>query len=52
MMNAYGMQTVTIGYTNAIVATGVLIILIPLLILYIFAQNLFVESLASTGVKM
>ncbi len=52
MMNAYGMQTVSIGYTNAIVATGVLIMLIPLLVLYLFAQNLFVESLTSTGVKM
>lgn len=52
MMNAYGMQTVSIGYTNAIVATGVLITLIPLLVLYLFAQNLFVESLTSTGVKM
>ena len=52
MMNAYGMPTVSIGYTNAIVATGVLITLIPLLVLYLFAQNLFVESLTSTGVKM
>ncbi len=52
MQNAYGMATVSIGYTNAIIATGVLITLIPLLILYLFAQNLFVESLTSTGVKM
>ena len=42
---------VTIGYSNAITATGVLLTLIPLLIIYIFAQNLFVESLTASGMK-
>ena len=41
-----------IGYTNAIVSTGMLVAVLPLIILYIFCQRLFVESLASTGVKM
>ena len=41
-----------IAYSNAILSTGVLLMIIPVIILYIFCQNLFVESLASTGVKM
>ncbi|MCQ2573621.1 MAG: carbohydrate ABC transporter permease [Treponema sp.] len=51
MSNVYGMPTVTTGYTNAVVSTGVLLTLIPLLILYLFAQNLFVESLTASGMK-
>ncbi len=43
--------TVSVGYSNAILSTGVLLVIIPLLILYIFCQNLFVESLTSTGMK-
>jgi multiple sugar transport system permease protein len=41
-----------VAYSNAILSTGVLLMIIPVIILYIFCQNLFVESLASTGVKM
>lgn len=41
----------SIGYTNAIVSTGTLMVIIPLLVLYLFAQKGFVESLASTGIK-
>ena len=44
--------TVSVGYSNAILSTGVLLVIIPLLVLYVFCQRLFVESLASTGVKM
>ena len=40
------------GYSNAILSTGVLLVVLPLIILYVFCQRLFVESLASTGVKM
>ena len=40
------------GYAQAILSTGVLLVILPLILLYIFAQRLFVESLASTGVKM
>jgi len=40
------------GYTQAIVATGMLICLVPLIILYLVAQKAFVESLSQTGIKM
>lgn len=42
----------SVGYTNCIVATGTLMIIIPLLALYLFAQKGFVESLSSSGIKM
>lgn len=42
----------TIGYTNCIIATGTLLVIIPLLIIYLFAQKGFVESLSSSGLKM
>lgn len=42
----------SVGYTNAIVATGTLMVIVPLLILYLFAQKGFVESLSSSGIKM
>lgn len=42
----------SVGYTNCIVATGTLMVIIPLLILYLFAQKGFVESLSSSGIKM
>ena len=53
LTNLYGSSVVaSVGYTNAILSTGVLLMIIPLIILYLFCQRLFVESLASTGVKM
>ena len=42
----------SVGYTNCIVSTGTLMVIIPLLILYLFAQKGFVESLSSSGIKM
>ena len=42
----------SIGYTNAIVATGTLMTIVPLIVLYLFAQKGFVESLSSSGIKM
>lgn len=45
-------SSVSVGYTNCIVSTGTLMIIIPLLILYLFAQKGFVESLSSSGIKM
>ncbi len=42
----------SIGYTNCIVATGTLMTIVPLIILYMFAQKGFVESLSSSGIKM
>lgn len=40
-----------LGYANAVLSTGVLMAIIPLIILYLFCQRLFVESLTSTGMK-
>ena len=42
----------SMGYTNCIVSTGTLMVIVPLLILYLFAQKGFVESLSSSGIKM
>ena len=42
----------SIGYTNCIVATGTLMVIAPLLVLYLFVQKGFVESLSSSGIKM
>jgi len=44
--------TVSIAYSNCILATGTLMIIIPLIILYLFAQRAFVESISSSGIKM
>ena len=44
--------TVSIAYSNCILATGTLMIIMPLIILYLFAQRSFVESISSTGIKM
>lgn len=43
---------VSIARQQQIIATGVLMSTFPLIILYIFAQRGFVESLSSTGIKM
>ncbi|MBP3351990.1 MAG: carbohydrate ABC transporter permease [Lachnospiraceae bacterium] len=42
----------SVGYTNCIVSTATLMVIVPLLILYLFAQKGFVESLSSSGIKM
>ena len=42
----------SVGYTNAIVATGTLMVIVPLIVLYLVAQKGFVESLSSSGIKM
>ncbi len=44
--------TVSIAYSNCILATGTIMIIFPLIILYLFAQKTFVESISSTGIKM
>lgn len=57
-MDAYVVNTLkipggaSVGYTNCIVSTGTLMVIIPLLILYLFAQKGFVESISSSGIKM
>lgn len=42
----------SVGFTNCIVSTGTLMVITPLLVLYLFAQKGFVESISSTGIKM
>ena len=44
--------TISVAYSNCILATGTLMIIVPLIILYLFAQKGFVESLSSSGIKM
>ena len=46
------LTTVSIAYSNCILATGTLMIIVPLIILYLFAQRTFVESISSSGIKM
>jgi multiple sugar transport system permease protein len=54
MNSAAGVVTTNapIGYTQAIIATGMLMCLAPLVLLYLVAQKAFVESLSQTGIKM
>lgn len=40
-----------VGYSNAVLSTGVLLMVIPLIVLYLFCQRMFVESLTSSGMK-
>ncbi len=47
-----GSAIVPVGYSNAIVSTATLMAILPVILLYVFCQRMFVESLASTGVKM
>lgn len=42
----------SVGYTQCIVGTATLMVIAPVLLLYLFAQKGFVESLSSTGIKM
>jgi len=55
-INGYGTGGITsavpVGYNQAIIATGMLVCLAPLVILYLVAQKAFVESLSQTGIKM
>lgn len=45
-------QVPSVGYANCISSTGTLMIIVPVLVLYLFAQKGFVESLSSSGIKM
>ncbi|HKL99988.1 MAG TPA: carbohydrate ABC transporter permease [Mobilitalea sp.] len=42
----------SIAYTQAIISTGTLMVIAPLIIIYLVAQKGFVESLAQAGIKM
>jgi len=43
---------ISVGYTQALIATGMLMCLAPLILLYLVAQRSFVRSLSQTGLKM
>lgn len=45
-------QKAETAYSQAMVGTGTLITIVPLIIVYLFAQKGFVESLSQTGIKM
>ncbi len=47
-----GQTAVSVQYSNCILATGTLMVVFPILIVYLFAQRAFVESISSTGIKM
>lgn len=42
----------TVAYQQAIISTGTLMVIAPLLLIYLVAQKGFVESLAQAGIKM
>ena len=47
----YTGNVATMGHKQQFVSTGTLMVIAPLLILYLFAQKGFVESISSTGLK-
>jgi multiple sugar transport system permease protein len=46
------LQNPPLAYVQAIIATGTLLVIAPLILLYLVAQKTFVESLSQTGIKM
>ncbi len=50
--NGASQASVSVARSNQILSTGTLMIVTPIILLYLFAQRQFVESLASTGIKM
>lgn len=46
------MSTISVAYSNCMLATGTIMMITPLIVLYLFAQKGFVESLSSSGIKM
>ena len=44
--------TPTVAKVDSVLSTGTLMIVVPVLLLYLFAQKGFVESLSSSGIKM
>ncbi len=44
--------TITVGYGQMMISTGILMAVVPLIILYLFAQKGFIENLSATGIKM
>ena len=46
-----GISAPPVGFVMQIISTGVLIVIAPLLLLYLFAQRWFIESISATGLK-
>ncbi len=46
------MITISTQLSNCILSTGTLMIVLPILVVYLFAQKAFVESISSSGIKM
>lgn len=53
MQDELGIKTsISVAWANCISATGTLMIVGPVILLYLVAQRQFVESISSTGIKM
>ncbi len=46
-----GISSPPVGYVMQMISTGVLVVAAPLILLYVFAQRLFIQSISSTGLK-
>jgi len=46
-----GITSPPVGYVMQIISTGVLIVSAPLILIYIFAQRWFIETISSTGLR-
>jgi len=44
--------SVSVAYSNCILSTATLMVVAPVIVLYLFAQRQFVESISSSGIKM
>ena len=45
-------SSVSVAYSNCILSTATLMVVAPVIVLYLFAQRQFVESISSSGIKM
>ena len=51
MSTRMGITSPPVGYVMQIISTGVLIVTAPLILIYVFAQRWFIESISATGIK-
>jgi multiple sugar transport system permease protein len=47
----YGGAKMPTGYENVVSSTGVVLMVVPLILLYLFAQRMLTESIERTGIK-
>ena len=57
VLNSYvkattGLDKASTAYASAMIGTGTLLVIIPLIIVYLFAHKGVVESLSQSGIKM